>query len=177
MAQTLEEIIFPATKGHELRLGMPLATAALLGHFTSPANIDKVKGVISFVPGFTGNSQDSFSDAASVRCQRTQGIGIGGDPLAALIKMDLHTYYGSHFMSSSNGRFDELKRVNGELTDWATGSNFGLIVNDISDIDTGVQHFDDAADFKLVNMSISKRKIAPFSRTQTTAHSRYSISL
>ncbi len=51
---------------------------------------DDVKDLVSFTPGVTGNSQDSFIDAISVRGVRTQDFGVGGDPSSAFFKNDLY---------------------------------------------------------------------------------------
>lgn len=90
IAQEVEEIIVTATKRSESVQDVPLAITALSGHFTELVNLDDVKDLISFTPGITGNSQDSFIDAVSVRGIRTQDFGVGGDPSAAFFKNDLY---------------------------------------------------------------------------------------
>lgn len=90
LAQELEEIIVTATKRNESVQEVPLAITALSGHFTESVNLNDVKDLISFTPGITGNSQDSFIDAVSVRGIRTQDFGVGGDPSAAFFKNDLY---------------------------------------------------------------------------------------
>ena len=89
-AQTLEEVIVTATKRSESIQEVPLAITALSGDFISKMNLDDVKDLVSFTPGVTGNSQDSFIDAISVRGIRTQDFGIGGDPSSAFFKNDLY---------------------------------------------------------------------------------------
>jgi iron complex outermembrane receptor protein len=89
-AQVLEEIIVSATKRSESVQEVPLAITALTGRFTESVNLNDVKDLISFTPGITGNSQDSFLDAISVRGIRTQDFGIGGDPSAAIFKNELY---------------------------------------------------------------------------------------
>ena len=89
-AQVLEEIIVSATKRSESVQEVPLAITALTGEFTESVNLNDVKDLISFTPGITGNSQDSFLDAISVRGIRTQDFGIGGDPSAAIFKNELY---------------------------------------------------------------------------------------
>ena len=61
-----------ATKRSESIQDVPLAITALSGEFVSKVNLDDVKDLVSFTPGVTGNSQDSFIDAISVRGIRTQ---------------------------------------------------------------------------------------------------------
>jgi len=88
--QQLEEIIVTATKREESVQDVPLAITALSGDFIRGVNLNDVKDLISFTPGITGNSQDSFIDAVSVRGIRTQDFGVGGDPSAALFKNNLY---------------------------------------------------------------------------------------
>ena len=90
IAQELEEVIVTATKRQESSQDVPLAITALSGDFTEAVNLNDVKDLISFTPGITGNSQDSFIDAVSVRGVRTQDFGVGGDPSAAIFKNDLY---------------------------------------------------------------------------------------
>jgi iron complex outermembrane receptor protein len=89
-AQQLEEVIVTATKRAESVQDVPLAITAFSGDFTRNVNLDDVKDLIAFTPGITGNSQDSFIDAVSIRGIRTQDFGIGGDPSAAFFKNDLY---------------------------------------------------------------------------------------
>ncbi|MBT8135492.1 MAG: TonB-dependent receptor [Gammaproteobacteria bacterium] len=79
-----------ATKREESVQDVPLAITALSGEFTREVNLNDVKDLVSFTPGVTGNSQDSFIDAISVRGIRTQDFGVGGDPSAAFFKNDLY---------------------------------------------------------------------------------------
>ena len=89
-SQMLEEVMVTATKRSESVQDVPLAITALSGEFVNKVNLDDVKDLVSFTPGITGNSQDSFIDAISVRGIRTQDFGIGGDPSAAFFKNDLY---------------------------------------------------------------------------------------
>lgn len=86
----LEEVIVTATKREESVQDVPLAITALTGNFIHAVNLNDVKDLISFTPGISGNSQDSFIDAVSVRGIRTQDFGVGGDPSAAIFKNDLY---------------------------------------------------------------------------------------
>lgn len=90
VAQEVEEVLVTATKRTESVQDVPLAITALSGEFVQEANLDDVKDLVSFTPGVTGNSQDSFIDAISVRGVRTQDFGVGGDPSAAFFKNDLY---------------------------------------------------------------------------------------
>lgn len=89
-SQTIEEIVVTATKRSESLSDVPLAITALSGDFTKDVNINDVKDLVSFTPGVSGNSQDSFIDAISVRGIRTQDFGVGGDPSTAFFKNDLY---------------------------------------------------------------------------------------
>jgi iron complex outermembrane receptor protein len=89
-AQEIEEITVTATKRSESVQDVPLAITAFTGDFTRKVNLDDVKDLVAFTPGVTGNSQDSFIDAISVRGIRTQDFGVGGDPSAAFFKNDLY---------------------------------------------------------------------------------------
>ncbi|MFT4997880.1 MAG: iron complex outermembrane receptor protein [Flavobacteriales bacterium] len=89
-SQQLEEVIVTATKRAESVQDVPLAITAFSGDFTRNVNLNDVKDLVAFTPGITGNSQDSFIDAISIRGIRTQDFGIGGDPSAAFFKNDLY---------------------------------------------------------------------------------------
>ena len=89
-AQTLEEVFVTATKRSESVQDVPLAITALSGDFIRETNLSSVKDLVSFTPGVSGNSQDSFIDAISVRGIRTQDFGIGLDPSAAFFKNELY---------------------------------------------------------------------------------------
>ena len=89
-AQELEEIIVTATKRAESVQCVPLAITALSGQLIKDVNLNDVKDLVAFTPGVTGNSQDSFIDAISVRGVRTQDFGVGADPSAAFFKNDLY---------------------------------------------------------------------------------------
>ncbi|MFQ3324221.1 MAG: iron complex outermembrane receptor protein [Pseudomonadales bacterium] len=89
-SQQLEEVLVTATKRSESVQDVPLAITAFSGDFTKSVNLNDVKDLVSFTPGITGNSQDSFIDAISVRGIRTQDFGVGGDPSAAFFKNDLY---------------------------------------------------------------------------------------
>lgn len=89
-AQMLEEVMVTATKRTQSVQDVPLAITALSGEFVNKVNLDDVKDLVSYTPGITGNSQDSFIDAISVRGVRTQDFGVGGDPSTAFFKNDLY---------------------------------------------------------------------------------------
>ena len=80
IAQTLEEVVVTATKREQSVMDVPLAITALSGDFIMSTNLNDVKDLIAYTPGVSGNSQDSYIDAVSVRGVRTQDFGVGGDP-------------------------------------------------------------------------------------------------
>ncbi|MDA0339917.1 MAG: TonB-dependent receptor plug domain-containing protein, partial [Proteobacteria bacterium] len=88
--RVIEEIMVTATKRAESIQDVPLAITALSGSFTRNVNLNDVKDLVSYTPGVSGNSQDSFIDAISIRGVRTQDFGVGGDPSAAFFKNDLY---------------------------------------------------------------------------------------
>jgi iron complex outermembrane receptor protein len=89
-AQLLEEIVVTATKRVESVQDVPLAISAFSGDFTRAVNLDDVKDLVSFTPGVTGNSKDSFIDVISIRGIRTNDFGVGGDPSAGFFKNNLY---------------------------------------------------------------------------------------
>ncbi|MGI9248015.1 MAG: TonB-dependent receptor plug domain-containing protein, partial [Woeseiaceae bacterium] len=89
-AQQIEEITVTATKRAESIQDVPLAITAFTGDFVKDVNLDDVKDLVTFTPGVTGNSKDSFIDAISIRGVRTQDFGIGGDPSAAFFMNNLY---------------------------------------------------------------------------------------
>ena len=88
VAQTLEEVIVVATKREQGVMDVPLAITALSGNFIAETNLNDVKDLIAYTPGVSGNSQDSYIDAVSIRGVRTQDFGVGGDPSSAFFKND-----------------------------------------------------------------------------------------
>jgi len=88
--RALEEITVTATKRAESVMDVPLAITAMSGQAIRDVNLNDVKDLISFTPGITGNSKDSFLDFVSVRGIRTIDFGNGGDPSVSLYKNGLY---------------------------------------------------------------------------------------
>ncbi|MEX0709087.1 MAG: TonB-dependent receptor [Woeseia sp.] len=88
--RVLEEITVTATKRAESVMDVPLAITAMSGQAIREVNLNDVKDLISFTPGITGNSKDSFLDFVSVRGIRTIDFGNGGDPSVSLYKNGLY---------------------------------------------------------------------------------------
>lgn len=79
-AQQLEEVIVTATKRSESVLDVSIAMTAMTGTESRMLNLNDIKDLISFTPGITGNSKDSFLDTIAVRGIRTNLFGNGADP-------------------------------------------------------------------------------------------------
>lgn len=86
----IEEVIVTATKRAESVMDVPLAITAMSGEAIRDVNLNDVKDLITFTPGITGNSKDSFLDFVSVRGIRTIDFGNGGDPSVSLYKNGLY---------------------------------------------------------------------------------------
>ena len=86
----IEEVIVTSTKRETSILEVPLAITALTGDFIRDVNLNDIKDIILWTPGITGNSQDSFIDAVSVRGILTNDFGVGGDPSIAFFKNNLY---------------------------------------------------------------------------------------
>ena len=99
-AQQLEEVIVTATKRAESVMDVPISITAMSGNEIRRVNLNDVKDLISFTPGISGNSKDSFLDFVSVRGIRTIDFGNGGDPSVSLFKNGL--YQGRNGSAVSN---------------------------------------------------------------------------
>lgn len=102
-AQLLEEVVVTATKRAESVLDVSVAMTAMTGTETRLLNINDVKDLISFTPGITGNSKDSFLDTIAVRGIRTNLFGNGADPS---IGMYVNGLYQGRTGSGVSGLFD-----------------------------------------------------------------------
>lgn len=85
-----DEIIVTATKRAESIQDVPLAITAYSDEFIREVNLDDVKDLVSFTPGITGNSLDSFIDFINVRGIVTNDFGVGGDPSVGFFKNGLY---------------------------------------------------------------------------------------
>ncbi len=79
-AQQLEEVLVTATKRSESVLDVSVAMTAMSGDESRMLNLNDIKDLISFTPGISGNSKDSFLDTVAVRGIRTNLFGNGADP-------------------------------------------------------------------------------------------------
>jgi|GEM_PF-103643 len=108
----LEEVVVTATKRAESIMDVPIAMTAWSGDFVRDADLGDVKDLVNYVPGVSGNSQDSFLDNISVRGIRTNDFGNGGDPSVAIYKNNL--YEGRNGAAvSSNYDLDRVEILRG----------------------------------------------------------------
>ena len=89
-APVLEEIFVSAQKRSQSVQDVPVSMTAFDANFTKRTNLDDVKDLIKFSPGFAGNSKDSFIDTINIRGISTNDFGIGGDPSAGFFKNGLY---------------------------------------------------------------------------------------
>ncbi len=85
-----DEIVVTATKRAESIQDVPLAITAYSADFIREVNLEDVKDLVTFTPGFTGNSLDSFIDFINVRGIVTNDFGVGGDPSVGFFKNGLY---------------------------------------------------------------------------------------
>ncbi|MEZ5560020.1 MAG: TonB-dependent receptor [Pseudomonadales bacterium] len=88
--QVIEEIVVTVQRREEALSDVPIAVTALTGEFIREVNLDDVKDLVSFTPGLTGNSKDSFIDALNIRGVLTNDFGVGGDPSISIFKNNLY---------------------------------------------------------------------------------------
>lgn len=85
-----DEIVVTAQKRAESIQDVPLAISAFGGEFVRDVNLDDVKDLVTFTPGVTGNTFDSFIDYINVRGISTNDFGVGGDPSVPFFKNGLY---------------------------------------------------------------------------------------
>jgi len=88
--QVIEEILVTAQKRSESIQDVPISITAFDANFAKRVNLDDVKDLVKFSPGFAGNSKDSFIDFINIRGISTNDFGIGGDPSAGFFKDGLY---------------------------------------------------------------------------------------
>lgn len=79
-----------ATKRETSIQDVPVAISAYTETFMRRMNLENVKDLIKFAPGFTGNTKDSFVDFINVRGISTNDFGNGGDPSIGIFKNGLY---------------------------------------------------------------------------------------
>ncbi|MGB5132009.1 MAG: TonB-dependent receptor plug domain-containing protein, partial [Steroidobacteraceae bacterium] len=80
----LGEVIVTAQKRQQSLQDVPLSVSAFSGEFLKETRVGDIRGLVSFTPGFSGNTEDSFTDALAIRGISTNDFGIGGDPSVAV---------------------------------------------------------------------------------------------
>jgi len=87
---TVEEIIVTANKRAASTVDVPIAISAYTGRFLRQTNLDDIKDLVKFTPGFAGDTKDSFIDFLNLRGISTNDFGVGGDPSIAIFKDNLY---------------------------------------------------------------------------------------
>jgi iron complex outermembrane receptor protein len=80
------EIVVTAQRRQERAADVPLAITAIDQAFIDSARLDDVKDLVTFTPGFSGNSDDSYIDGLAIRGITSNDYGIGGDPSIGIFK-------------------------------------------------------------------------------------------
>jgi len=80
----LGEVIVTAQKRQQSLQDVPLSVSAFTGEFLQDARLGDIRGLVDFTPGFSGRTEDSFTDALAMRGIATNDFGIGGDPSVAM---------------------------------------------------------------------------------------------
>jgi iron complex outermembrane receptor protein len=115
----VEEILVTAQKRVQRLQDVPISVSAYSGDLMEDANIEDVKDLVTITPGFTGKTEDSFTDALAIRGISTNDFGIGGDPSVALFQDGI--YQGRNGGSLTS--FFDLERA--EVVKGPQGTLFG----------------------------------------------------
>ncbi|MEG3088319.1 TonB-dependent receptor [Sphingomonas sp. PB4P5] len=81
-----EEITVTAQSRAQSIVETPLAITAISQSAIVHRKLDDIKDLITYTPGFSGNSDDSFIDQLAVRGIVSNDYGIGGDPSVGVFK-------------------------------------------------------------------------------------------
>lgn len=84
------DTIVTVGKRPERVLTVPVAMSAYDAAFIERTNLDDVKDLIKFSPGFAGDSKDSFIDFVNIRGISTIDYGVGGDPSVGFFKNNMY---------------------------------------------------------------------------------------
>ncbi len=82
----LEEVFVTAQKRQQSLQDVPLSVSAFSGEMLKESRMADIRGIVDFTPGFSGNTEDGFTDALSMRGISTNDFGIGGDPSVAMFE-------------------------------------------------------------------------------------------
>lgn len=80
----LEDIVVTAQKRQQSLQDVPLSVSAFTGEMLKEGRMADIRGIVDFTPGFSGKTEDGFTDALSMRGISTNDFGIGGDPSVAM---------------------------------------------------------------------------------------------
>ena len=80
----LGEVIVTAQKRQQSLQDVPLSVSAFSGELLKEARMSDIRGLVDFTPGFSGKTEDGFTDALAMRGIATNDFGIGGDPSVAM---------------------------------------------------------------------------------------------
>ena len=83
-AVEIEEVVVTAQKREQSLQDVPLAVNAFSQNFMERAGVEDVRDLVVLSPGFSGATEDSFSDAMAMRGISTNDFGVGGDPSVAV---------------------------------------------------------------------------------------------
>lgn len=83
---SIEELIVTAQKREQKITDVPVAITAFTGDFQRARNLDDIKDLVKYTPGFSGDSKDSFIDFLNLRGISTNDFGVGGDPSIGVFK-------------------------------------------------------------------------------------------
>jgi iron complex outermembrane receptor protein len=80
----LGEVIVTAQKRQQSLQDVPLSVSAFSGDMMKETRMSDIRGLVDFTPGFSGKTEDGFTDALAMRGIATNDFGIGGDPSVAM---------------------------------------------------------------------------------------------
>lgn len=80
LANTIEEVVVTAQMREQTLQEVPMSVSAFTGEALKDANLNNFKDLFSITPGVSGQTEDSFFDAVSVRGISNNGFGSGSDP-------------------------------------------------------------------------------------------------
>jgi iron complex outermembrane receptor protein len=84
------EILVTAQRRPEAIGKTPLAIEAFDESFIVHRKLDDIKDLVTYSPGFAGNSDDSYIDGLAIRGIVSNDYGVGGDPSIGIFKDGVH---------------------------------------------------------------------------------------
>ena len=63
----LEEIVITAQKRQQSLQDVPLSVSAFTGDMLKDGRMADIRGIVDFTPGFSGKTEDGFTDALAMR--------------------------------------------------------------------------------------------------------------